>query len=449
MENTQNEDRHHKYNLVHERAILSSIIFSPELIGDIELRLQPHHLYLEAHQKIYASILKLRRTDIPIDEVFIDQDTQGKYTNLITEIMAVNPIAMIYPYINQIIEYHSQRELRRLSTVILQAIEEEKTSEMIIGEVTRYVDKIETSTHSRSKTFDELKEAWLTTPRPPLYETGVSFIDRAFGGGLKMGHLVLISGDPEAGKTMLVMQILKNVSKNAPVCLFAFEFTVDSMIELQLDTEGKNYQNPNLHIIDDGFDILDIEAEIKGKAAIGVKFFVIDSQMRIENASNNGTMEERESEKFSRLAKLSHRLKILILCIIQNSKSDTSAGIIAPMGSKKGAHEASVIMHLKRLKDDPENGKKEMRELIVNKNKMNGVHFKGEISFNPVTKRFTTPYGESGSAEYSGHKPKGSIPVEHQDNHGNTTSVSSMERTQNNLMDIESSEIINIPFIGE
>ena len=232
-----------------------------------------------------------------------------------------------------------------------------------------------------------------------------------------MGQLILISGDPEAGKTMLVMQILKNVSKHKPVCLFAFEFTVDSMIKLQLETEGDNYQNKNLHIVDDGFDIFDIESEIKDKAKRGVKFFVIDSQMRIENSSNSGTMEERESEKFSKLAKLSHKLKIAILLIIQNSKADSAASVISPMGSKKGAHEASIIMHLKRLKDNEETGEKEMRELIMSKNKQNGVHFKGKIKFNPYTKTFS----HQSNKEETTYKHN-DVVIEHQDKHGNVTS---------------------------
>jgi hypothetical protein len=180
-------------------------------------------------------------------------------------------------------------------------------------------------------------------------------------------------------------------------------------------------------VIDDGYDINDIIGELKFWRKKGVRFVMIDSQMRIENSFTKGvTLEEKESEKFSRLAKFSHRNDMIIILIIQTSKSDTSASVISPMGSKKGAHEASIIIHLKRVKDDDKTGQKELREIILSKNKQNGVHFKGQVVFNPYTLKFTRPYV----------KGEASVTIEHKNKEGIVT------KTSNN-------DLFDMPFIGD
>ena len=86
--------------------------------------------------------------------------------------------------------------------------------------------------------------------------------------------------------------------------------------------------------------------------------------------------------KFSILARLCHHLNIFILFIIQTSKSDEDT----PLGSKKGAHEASIIVRLKRDKN-----KEEERTIVVKKNKQTGKHYKSEILFCTKELRFYEP----------------------------------------------------------
>lgn len=71
--------------------------------------------------------------------------------------------------------------------------------------------------------------------------------------------------------------------------------------------------------------------------------------MRI-TSPNGRNMEEEESLKFSLLAKLCHSMGILVFLIVQTSKSDRDN----PMGSKKGGHEASVIIRIEHCKAEIE-----------------------------------------------------------------------------------------------
>jgi hypothetical protein len=72
--------------------------------------------------------------------------------------------------------------------------------------------------------------------------------------------------------------------------------------------------------------------------------------------------------------------------------------VIAPIKSKNGAHEASIILYLKRVKDK-EGALSHKRRMFIAKNKQNGIHFESEINFNPVTKKFTRPYETTSKAE--------------------------------------------------
>jgi len=61
-----------------ERAVLSSIFFSPEVIEDILGILKPKDFYLPAHKKIFEVMEQLNSQDLPIDEEFIRRRVDSK-----------------------------------------------------------------------------------------------------------------------------------------------------------------------------------------------------------------------------------------------------------------------------------------------------------------------------------------------------------------------------------
>ena len=102
-------------------------------------------------------------------------------------------------------------------------------------------------------------------------------------------------------------------------------------------------------------------------------------------------MEEEETMKFSTLARLCHSLNILIILVIQNAKGDKEN----PMGSKKGGHEASIIIRIERVapkKDDLTQAgnlyDENARLIMVQKNKQTGKHFKEKVFFNTHSLKF-------------------------------------------------------------
>lgn len=228
---------------------------------------------------------------------------------------------------------------------------------------------------------------YATRPEQPKFKTKISFLDSVFDGGIEVAQLVLISGDPEAGKTTLGLQILENISHYAKVGFFSFEFTIEQYIRAK-KAEHKPPNLENMYIINEGYELYTIAQNIKNLYRQGVKVFLIDSQMRI-TSPNGRNMEEEESLKFSLLAKLCHSMGILVFLIVQTSKSDRDN----PMGSKKGGHEASVIIRIEHCKAEIEalrEFSENSRMVILKKNKQTGKHFKEKVAFNPHTRKFSS-----------------------------------------------------------
>lgn len=232
------------------------------------------------------------------------------------------------------------------------------------------------SVQTEFKTLKAWGEYFDTKPPSRKFKTHISFLDSCFDNGFEGGQLILISGDPEAGKTMLGTQIIENIAKREKVAFFCFEFTIKSYIKSRA---GMQINKDNITILDDGYNINEIAHNIKELYKQGVHVFLIDSQMRI-TSPNGRNMEEEESLKFSTLARLCHSLEIVVLLIVQTSKGDRDN----PMGSKKGGHEASIIMRIEHCKAKDENLREfdeETRMFIVKKNKQTGKHFKEKVSF--------------------------------------------------------------------
>lgn len=234
------------------------------------------------------------------------------------------------------------------------------------------------------KTEKEWIEELKDKVKMPQYPTKIDFLDSCFNGGFTLGQLMLISGDAEAGKTMLGLQILENLAKTTKVGFFCFEFMIENhLYRKQKQSSGSD----NIIIVNDGFDIYEVVANIKRMYKKGARFFLIDSQMRLTTPQTR-SMEEEESLKFSTLARLCHTLKIFVILIVQTAKGDKDN----PMGSKKGGHEASITIRIEKTpeqKGENTDFNENERIIIVKKNKQTGKHFKEKVFFNPQTLTFS------------------------------------------------------------
>lgn len=388
-------------NLELERSFLSSLIKTNNF-SEISEIIKEDHFTIDGHKKVFYAIKNLDNKHRDLSLVIVGEELRKIDPDSLSHLKLIGseePTSDIKITAMELIEWHNKRELYKLSIKIQEELRERKSSSLITKAIDDITVNLDVAIGSRAKTYEEFRKYYENQPPLPLFETGVSFIDDYLKGGVTAGQLILVMGDPEAGKTLLVTQILHNISQGFPTLFFPFEFTVRDYISNNKKRE-KNINEKNLYIVNDGFDLSDVAREIKIFAKKGGRFVAIDSQMRIENSENNGTAEQSESEKFSTLAKLAHSLELVILFITQQGKADTAGGVHTPMGTKKGGHEANQIWYIHKLKPKYEDGNDidinaHKRLLEVSKNKQNGRHFKTEITLNPVNLEFTRKYNQA------------------------------------------------------
>ncbi|RVZ56765.1 helicase DnaB [Helicobacter pylori] len=233
------------------------------------------------------------------------------------------------------------------------------------------------------KYFWEWEEFFKNKPPIEKIETGINFLDAITDGGIELGQIVLLSGDPEAGKTLLGVQFLMHAQQQHKVTYFGFEFSVRKHIET-LKNKNFKIKGENYFIDDQSCELNDLISQIRSLSKEGHKVFLIDSQMKIQAPIVGRTTEEVETAKFTALSEAARNLQVLIIFIVQNSKNDN----YTPTGSRKGGHEAHLMIRIERLKkydlpqikDFVERAKR--RRIVILKNKQTGLsgfcYFKNE-----------------------------------------------------------------------
>jgi replicative DNA helicase len=394
-----------------EQIILSSCIQSERFIDISEIVLEKHFT-VDANKAIWKILKSLEDKNIDISPQMVAVElmkNNPEHVNILKLVLLKTAMPNLTILAVELIEWFNKRELYKLSIQIQESLSNKKSSSAITKEIDDVTNGLDQGIGTRAKSYPQWEiEKSLKTPIPK-HATDISFIDSALKGGIGAGQFILLMGDPEAGKTVIGTQILRNIVNNHIGLFFSFEFTVDDFIE-QNQEKKREFKKENLQIINDGYDISDISREIKIWARKGCRFVLIDSQMRVENSDNRGTAEQSESEKFSKLAKLCHSLNIIIIFIAQQGKEDTKGGTHTPMNTKKGAHEANQIWYIHKLKpkfDEEGNDlNKELRDFEVSKNKQNGRHFKTPIRLDAISLEFLRKYTHQEATFESDNQPK-------------------------------------------
>lgn len=370
-----------------EIAVLSALTF------DIE-SMESYCTDSSILKKEYFSDCRTRRVFEKICEAVLRKNFVGE-TSLIDEkngidrefvfqIMGTNPIVGIERYIKVLRNEYYKRNLSLELFKIANELENDLEYHEALQRLENAQENI--SIPTAFKSFSDWADSIQDKDKLPILATGVDFIDVSFNGGLECGQLVLISGEADAGKTALGIQMLKHISKSEPVLFFAFEFTLRKFISAQREIEGQEWRNDNLFIEVENNDLDMVAYHIKkANKEKGVRFFLIDSQMRL-TCDIEGNEEKSETFKFFTLATLARKLEVVIVLIVQTSKKDPNT----PIGSKKANHEADVFIRIEHEKSEEKDKpySTTSRKISVIKNKQNGHIFTTQVGFNGFLRSF-------------------------------------------------------------
>ena len=203
------------YNLNIERAVLSSILFDPEIYEEIATLLTPQDFYLPFHTHIFSAMEELFLEDKPLDDEFLRVkllrnkhfDEQG-----MLDILSTNPIVNTKSYINEIKAKSTKRLLTSLATEIKKVTLED---DLPADEVMNLVEKklYEITQNSTNEDFKDTKTISLSMlgeieRMKALGNSELVGIDTGFKDlnkkttGFGKGDLVIIAARPAMGKCL-------------------------------------------------------------------------------------------------------------------------------------------------------------------------------------------------------------------------------------------------------
>lgn len=244
----------------------------------------------------------------------------------------------------------------------------------------------------------ELRERVKNRPTIKRHATGVKALDFKLFGGIEIGTFVQLAGQSGIGKTHLTLEILSNVAREQKTVFFNFEmgdFRIVKRLEKLFTTEQ---QWDNLIIDKDSRHIDDLAMEIVLHAKDGVKFFVIDSKMKILGDSK---MEDhkRFAAITKKLSELSQTQEVIIFLINQMSEEDIKNKRLAFKGSGDQQYDSDISLFY--VMDT----KTQQRKLICNKNRQDEELFMLELDLDQngrtVSKEPIVTYQEA-NGRYTG-----------------------------------------------
>jgi len=219
------------YNLNIERAVLSAIIFDPQIFEELAAKLKAHDFYLPFHQHVFSAMEDLSREEKPIDEEFLKTklNSTGNYDEVaLLDILAANPISNTNAYLDEIKSRSTKRALATLATTIKKVtIEDDLPTDEVMNMVEKKLYEI--TQNSTSEDFRESKEITLSMIEEinrlkALGNSKLLGIDTGFHNlndhtqGFGKGDLVIIAARPAMGKclgkgtkVLMYSGVLKNV----------------------------------------------------------------------------------------------------------------------------------------------------------------------------------------------------------------------------------------------
>jgi replicative DNA helicase len=230
--------------------------------------------------------------------------------------------------------------------------------------------------------------------RVPRYETGIKPLDEKLKGGFEVGSLVQIGAQSFAGKTHLTVEILANIAEYKEIVFFNFEMG-DVRISRRLkEILTKDAQLDNFIIDSRSRHIDNLINEIKIHAHKGVKFFGIDSKMKIETDE----LDELKAHSVitNKLSKAAQSLDIIVLLINQMSEESIKNKRLAFKGSGDQMYDTDIALFYIVDEKNPNN-----RTLICSKNRQDEQTFKIELRLNHSGKTVSATEEYTYSDSYS------------------------------------------------
>lgn len=235
------------YSISFERALLATILYNPNIFGDIESELDSSDFSYEQNGAVFATMSELYKNDLPLDNNYILTRCGKKGKDLETfkanflEIVATSAIVDIKGYISEIRNLALKRKLHTLAICIQEKSKDNTmTSYEIIDNIEREVFNLENSKGGGNfRRFDEVTRSMLEQLRDIKEKgnnvliglnTGFKELNRVTN-GFKKGELIILAARPGMGKTAFALNaILPTLKEKKTVALFSLEMGAEQLL---------------------------------------------------------------------------------------------------------------------------------------------------------------------------------------------------------------------------
>lgn len=413
------------YSISFEHALLATIIYNPNVFGDIESELDSSDFAYEQNGAVFATMSELYKNDLPLDNNYIltrcgkkGKDFERFKANFL-EIVATSAIVDVKGYIDEIRNLALKRKLHSLAIAIQEKSKESTmTSYEIIDSIEREVFSLENGKGGGSfRKFDEVTKSMLEQIKEVKSKgnnvliglnTGFTELNRITN-GFKKGELIILAARPGMGKTAFALNaILPTLKEQKSVALFSLEmgaeqllmrlYAIETSIPLQKLISGDLVDDDwqYLHnacdrsaewklFIDDGgnLNISNLKSKIRRlKLKEPDLSLVVVDYLQIMSSIGNKDRHLEIAEISRGLKNLARELEIPILALSQLNRMLESREDRRPMLSdlrESGAIEqdADIVLFLyrgqlydirdqkKRMEEAKKNGKEFKETLIV------------------------------------------------------------------------------------
>lgn len=156
------------YNLNIERAVIATILYSPEKVEDILDSLKWDDFYHPAHKSIYDTIVSLNAKNLPIDEDFIQKHYSGGEwdSDTMFEILGTTPLPNVRVYIDELKSLSKTRKTALLFREGLSKLDNGEDTDAVLAELESASTKI---------LDEDIKNIYVSRIRNPRGGSGVFY----------------------------------------------------------------------------------------------------------------------------------------------------------------------------------------------------------------------------------------------------------------------------------
>lgn len=254
-----------------EKIMIATLVDVPKSYDRLPEYFRPEHFEYSIHQKIMRLIVKAATAgeaytwttiydSLKQAGELINQQQEGYFQKLMT----VHTEATVLDiHAKRLIEKARQRDAVRIFQGLEAAFNHGKNTQALIEQAAQdllslTLDSEASSVERLSDTIQRYKQNILNLIQMDDQQrllatqglsTGLADLDKMLNGGLKPGQMVVIAARPGMGKSLLGMNIMRSISRNAPdlpVLFFSLEMTKDNDLVPRFLADALNIPLTNL-----------------------------------------------------------------------------------------------------------------------------------------------------------------------------------------------------------